>query len=173
MAEMADRGSIKEFTKMKLSALLLRMVYPSVLSDFASQMDLGKVKERLTRIGFNAGKEFFQYYKVKGKKIEKILKEIYKNIWDSKVKIKKIEEDKWLLESKDCPICGDLPPLELENLHYCEPVGGFVEAYINELIEIRNIGIGTRKIKVRTVQSKCSSDTETCIQELIILGGSQ
>ena len=110
---------------------------------------------------------------MKGKKIEKILKEIYKNVWDSKVKIKKVDENKWLLESKDCPICGDLPPLELENLHYCEPIAGFVEAYINELIEIRNIGIGTRKIKVDTIQSKCSADTKTCIQELIILGGSQ
>ena len=42
MAEMIDRGSVNDFTKMKLSALLLRLVYPSVLSDFASQMDLGQ-----------------------------------------------------------------------------------------------------------------------------------
>ncbi len=167
---MENRGSVKEFANYKLSALLLRMVYPSVLSDFASQMDLEEVKERLVRVGYNTGKQFFEIYKVKGKKIKGILREIYKNIWDSKLKIKKIDADKYLLETKNCPICGDLPPLELESLHYCDPIAGFLEAYINELIEIRNIGIGTRKIKVQTLQSKCSSGTKSCVQELIILG---
>ena len=165
------RGSIKDFSKMKLSAALVRLVYPSVLSDFINQLSEEETKKRVFRIGYNSGKEFFQYFKIKGKKMSVIIKKIYSKVWDSKVKIRKEEENKWLLESKNCPICGDLPPLELENVHYCEPIAGFIQGYINELIEIRDIGIGTRKIKVQTIQSRCSQDTKNCIQELIILGG--
>ena len=168
---MEKRGTPQYFANMKLSAMLLRMVYPTVLTDFANHMELSEVKERLFRIGKRSGEQLFEYFKVKGNKIEKIIKEIFKKIWDSKVKIRKEEDgDVLFLETKDCPVCGDLPPLELEDLHYCIPVAGFLEGYLNELAKIRYIGI-KGSIKVDTIQSICTQESESCIHKLVITGG--
>ena len=169
---MKDMGNPKDFIKMNFSSLLLRMTYPSILVDLANQMEIEEVMERLYRIGKKTGIQLFDYYKVKGNDIEKIIKNILKKIWNAKAKIiRKKDSSKLLISLKNCPICGDLPPLELEDVHYCAPVAGFIVGYLDELSKIRAINCKPGTIKARTIQSVCSSETKTCVHELIITGG--
>ena len=168
------RGKPEEFAQWKLSAMLLRMVYPTVISDFANYMEVTEIRDRVFRIGRNSGSQFYQIYKIKGKKLVTILKKLNKKIWDSKVRIKK-EPNKEIyhLESKKCPVCGDLPPLELEGLHYCLPVAGFLEGYLNELVKDVDLGIEPGTIKCTTIQSVCTHESKICIHDLIIEGGTK
>ena len=166
------RGTPQQFTKMKLSAMLLRMVYPTVISDFANHMEIPEIRDRVFRIGKNSGSQFYEFYKIKGKKLVSIVKRIFKKVWDSKVNVKKEDgDDIFLLESKNCPVCGELPPLELPELHYCIPVAGFLEGYLNELVKETDLGIKPGSIKCTTIQSVCTHESKTCIHKLIIEGG--
>ncbi|NHI93804.1 MAG: hypothetical protein EAX96_15055 [Candidatus Lokiarchaeota archaeon] len=170
---MDKRGTPEEFSKMKLSAMLLRMVYPTVISDFANHMEVNEIRERVFRIGKNSGSQFYEYYKIRGKKLVPIIKRMFKQIWDSKVKVKKEGDDHvYHLISKNCPVCGDLPPLELPELHYCIPVAGFLEGYLNEMAKHKDLGFQPGSIKCTTLQSVCTHESKTCIHKLIIEGGS-
>ena len=167
------RGTPEEFCKMKLSAMLMRLVYPTVLSDFAGHMDIDQVRDRVFRIGVNSGSQFYEYKKFKGKKLTVIVKKIFKKVWDSKVKlIKEGKGETYFLESKKCPVCGDLPPLDLPELHYCIPVAGFLQGYLNKFVNDNDIGIQPGTIKCTTIQSRCTHESKACIHKLIIEGGS-
>jgi len=136
--DLSIRGDPQEFKKIKISTLLLKIVYPVVLSYFYRNKGAAEASKHLINIGLKTSTKFARYHTPKSDNIKKVLKEMM-NYWGPKYKIKENKEDStYTLYTKHCTLCKDMPELDLEGMHYCSPVSGFIEGYLNSLISIKN-----------------------------------
>ena len=162
-----ERGTPGEMLKMKMGNVLITMVYPGVISFFEKGFGVKGAMNYLRIIGNNIGRDFFKVWIAKEKKLDKIIKEIFKLAW-GKVEVKKEGENYYRIIDKNCGLCMDYE-LEFEteeHVQYCGPLGGFLETYLNLLAEKRELEY--KKVEVSTVFSR-GSGASHCEHRLRIL----
>ena len=161
------RGDARKFFKMNLTTIFLRMVYPGVLLTFLTEFDFETAKKHVWDLGYRVSKYVFKYFIPKSKKFEKILEEIGKNIWGTKFKVAfDKRKEVYRITPQSCPLCEDLPPLEVEGLHNCFPLEGFLIGYF-ELLKEHNI-FNYYKFFAKVLQSK-GTGADNCIYEVKII----
>jgi len=162
-----SRGDPQTFFRMKLSTIFLRIVYPGVLTDFLTEYDFETAKKHVWDLGYRVSKYVFNYFKTKSNEFEKIMDEIGEKLWGTQFKI---QFDKgrsvYLVSPKSCPLCEDMPPLDMKGLHNCFPLEGFLIGYF-ELLKEHNL-FDYKEVFVKVLQSK-GSGADKCLYEVKIV----
>lgn len=159
----------EEFLDWKINNLLVGMVYTSLFSRFINKYGSEKTKVLLRNIGTRTAQLVVDKYKYKGKNFFHIIKYCLGKFWSSKAKVEQIEKNsEYLIIIKDCVFCSSLGgKLEnLENIHYCEPTGSFIEEFYNIIANKRQLKYS--KIKVETIASKVTG-SENCQYKIRII----
>ncbi|NVM28190.1 MAG: hypothetical protein HWN65_05055 [Candidatus Helarchaeota archaeon] len=161
------RGDVQKFFKMKLNTVFLRMVYPGVITRFLTENDFETAKRLMWDLGYRVSRYIFNYFIPKSNKFVKIIEEFGKKIWGTTFKIKFDKTKKsYLIKPRSCPLCEDLPPFDVEGLHNCFPLEGFLIGYF-ELLKEHNL-FNYSEISAKTLQSK-GTGADSCIYEVKII----
>lgn len=162
-----SRGDPQTFFQMKLSTIFLRIVYPGVLTAFLSEYDLVTAKKYLWDIGYKVSSYIFTYFKPKSREFEPIVEEIGEKLWGTKFKIQfDKEKDIYLVSPKSCPLCEDMPPLNIKGFPNCFPLEGFFKGYF-ELLKGQDL-IDYKEIFAKVLQSK-GSGADKCMYEIKLI----
>ncbi len=125
---------VVEYFNVKMSDLLMKMVYPGVLTCFLATGD--KFYEHLTNIARNSATTLLKIKIPKSNNLKTIVKHLMK-LWGTKYKVK-LKKDMLILSTKHCMLCQGMPEIDLREYHYCEIVGLFLESFLNELRKYKN-----------------------------------
>ena len=159
------RGDPEKFLKMNMSTLIVKMYYPNVVSDLYVTHGLEKATKHLNNIGDRAAKKFLTYYQPKSETPLKLIKEMSKFVGKF-YKIKKLKDGSFSITTKRCPLCHDMPEMDLPGLKNCEPLGGFNTGFFKNFNPLKNPNnIDFSKYKGIVTKSMGSGDD---ICELII-----
>jgi len=161
------RGDPQTFFRMKLSTIFLRIVYPGVLISFLRDYDFETAKKHVWNLGYRVSKYIFNYFKPKSNEFQKILDEFGEKLWGTKFKIQ-IDKKKeaYLISPETCPLCEDMPPLEMKGLHNCFPLEGFLIGYFESLKE-HNL-FEFKEMYAKVLQSK-GSGADRCLYEVKVI----
>ncbi|NHI94000.1 MAG: hypothetical protein EAX96_16040 [Candidatus Lokiarchaeota archaeon] len=164
--DLLKRGDPKKFLKMNMSTLLIKMYYPTVLSDLYIKQGLEKANVHLNNIGDRAAKLFLTYYQPKADTPFKLIKEMSRFVGKS-YKFKKISgEETYIITTKKCPLCHEMPEMDLPGIKNCEPIGGFINGFFNNFVPLKNPkNINYKVYRGKITKSKGSGDD---ICELVI-----
>ncbi|MBD3230892.1 MAG: hypothetical protein GF329_22125 [Candidatus Lokiarchaeota archaeon] len=137
-SENVKEGKMQELLKIKVTTLLVRMVYPVIVSYFLQNGKEAAI-ESVENVAQDTVEEFLRYYKPKENKLSKLLPNLMK-LWGPKYKIirDKKNRQKLILRTNKCPICEEMPPMDLFGLKYCFIISVFIEKLLNALIKIKN-----------------------------------
>jgi len=124
-----------QYFKIKMSNLLLRMVYPTVLSFFITY-DKDNVDLYLGNIVQNTVISLLKLRTPKGNNIKSLLRKLIK-LWGKSYKIK-MRKELIVISTKKCPLCKEMPTLDLKGHYYCDIISIFVERFLNELKNHKN-----------------------------------
>jgi len=156
--ELLKRGDPQEFLKLEISTLLIRMIYPAVLSHFIGNFSVEETKKHLFNIGKNSADKMLAHYHPKAKDIKKVIKSITK-LWSGKFKIKEYKkENVFTLTTKQCPLCYEMPEISIEGLHNCYPLASFIDGYLNGYALIPNEKLNYKSTKTRITKSLGAGD---------------
>jgi len=159
-----SRGDPQKFFQMKLSTIFLRIVYPGVLTAFLTEYDFETAKKHVWDLGYRVSRYVFNNFKTKSTEFEKILAEIGEKVWGTKFKIQfDKQKGTYLISPKACPLCEDMPPLELKGLHNCFPLEGFLTGYF-ELLKEHHL-FDYKDMVCKVLQSK-GSGADSCLYEV-------
>ncbi len=158
------RGDPQKFFEMKLTTIFIRIVYPGVLSTLLVEHGLETAKNYVRDLGYRVSKYVFNYFRTKSNEFEKIIDELGQKLWGTKFKIQfDKKREIYKISPKSCPLCEDLPPLEIEGLHYCVPLEGFLIGYF-ELLKKHNL-FYFEEIIAKVIHSK-GSGADNCLYEV-------
>ena len=144
------------YNKMKLTNLLVQMVYPTILTYFMNR-GTEDTHTHLRNITAKAAKGYLTLDIPKGNTLKKVVTNTMK-LWGNKYKVK-TESDAITITTKKCPICTDMPKIEIEGIKYCIFVGYYLEAVLNEIKEFKTSEeITKNKFRADTPNSKGSGD---------------
>ena len=141
---------------MKMGGILITMVYPGVISFFEEGFGVKGAMDYLKTIGSNIANDLIKVYIVQEEKLEKIIKELFKFAWESKVNVTKEGESYYRITDKSCGLClsYEVQFDSKEHVQYCSPICGFLETYLNELAKIQDVNF--KQVQVNTVFSRGS-----------------
>lgn len=129
---------MQKLLKIKVTTMLVRMVYPVIISYFIQNGKEAAI-ESVENVAQDTVQEFLNYYMPKENKLSRLLPNLMK-LWGPKYKITRDKKDrqKLILRTNKCPICEEMPPMDLYGLKYCFIIGIFIEKLLNELIKIKD-----------------------------------
>lgn len=160
------RGEPQAFFGMKLSTIFLRIVYPGVLTAFLREFDFETAKQHVWDLGYRVSKYVFNYFKTKSNEFEKIMDEIGEKLWGTKFKIQFDKKGAhYLITPESCPLCEEMPPLDVKGLHNCYPLEGFLIGYF-ELLKQYNL-FNYKEMFAKVLQSK-GSGADRCLYDIKI-----
>lgn len=143
----------KDILKKKAQTILLQAVYPAIVTFLKTNYTNEDIIGILKRIGSHSAFTMIKEWKPKGKSIEKVVKEIFKVVFNNKkVKIKKDKQGNYKIIDRACRLCWEA--IEEKEIHYCVIASSFIEQFVNFKSEIYFLP----KIKVETVKSKAAGD---------------
>ena len=152
---------------MKLTTIFLRIVYPGVLSTLLLEQGFEAAKDYCWKIGYNASKYIFKWFKPKSNKFEGIADELGPKLWGTKFLMKYNKKTQtYRVKPKSCPLCEDMPPLEMPDLHYCFPLEGFFHGYF-ELLREHGL-FDYKELNTKVIQSK-GSGADYCLYEVQVI----
>ncbi len=156
--DLSKRGDPKKFLKMNMTTLLVKMYYPNVLSDLYINHGLENANKHLNNIGDRAARKFLKYYQPKATTPLKLVKEMSKFVGKS-YKIKQTKDGSIIITTKKCPLCNEMPELDLPGLKNCEPIGGFINGFFNNFTPLKNPNnIDYTKYRGKVTKSMGSGD---------------
>ena len=136
---------------------------PKILQKY---QDEDKTREVLKEFGKRLGAQLLRFWVPKKKDIKGILKETYRFFLKRKLK-KFIEKDnEWVMVDSDCIMCWEGIE-EFGNIHYCTPMSGVLEEFINTLRKKSKFS-HLPKIKCETIESKAHGD-DMCRHKLTVV----
>jgi hypothetical protein len=129
---------IQKLLNIKVTTLLVRMVYPVIIGYFL-QNGKDAAIESVENVAEETVQRFLNYYTPEENRLSKLLPNLMK-LWGPKYKIIRDKEDKQkiILRTNKCPICEEMPPMDLYDLKYCFIISVFIEKILNALIEIKD-----------------------------------
>jgi len=160
--DISNRGTAEELSKIKISSLVISMLYPAVLTYFYDELGEEGAVKTIRQLGADTADNFLMIYKKKRKKFQDVIKDLFKIYYDNKVKIKKINDKLYHIIQKDCIVCQDIV-LEGLPFHYCVSNAGITEKVLNHFATQGNIP--KFKYKVKTIASKGTGDP-ACVYEV-------
>jgi len=154
-----NSGDPETFYKWKLNSLILRMVYPQVLSNFYGKTkDVEKTRALVKDIGKRSALRVLDRFPIKEFDIKILIRKLTYKHWGAKSVIKGNVKDGVLRIIIDkCPICQGLEPLEIKGLHYCIPTSGFLEGAF-QILQQKYDKLSQMKFTFDTIESKGSND---------------
>lgn len=160
-------GTPEDLFGRKVRLLVAQMTYPELVN-FLTQHRGGKDAEQdLRDVGANTCKGLLKVWKPKSRSVISLIKELLKVIWNGKMghKVLKRTSDKrpLLVEfiDKDCKLCkSEEEVLEVEGLHYCAAVSGFMEELLNYMANKGTMKLPYKTAQVETVSSIGSGDNK-------------
>ncbi|MBD3230377.1 MAG: hypothetical protein GF329_19515 [Candidatus Lokiarchaeota archaeon] len=164
-----ESGDPETFIKWKLNSLILRMVYPQVLSNFVIKFrdDISKAKEYVKDVGSRTAKRVLEEFPIKEFRPKILIRKLTYWHWGTKSKVKgKVKNGELDIIIDKCPLCHGLAPLEIEGLHYCTAFSGFLEGAFTVLQE-KYDKMPQSTFTFETVESRGSNDP-VCIHRCII-----
>ncbi len=141
-----------ELFKRKVHTAIFQ-IYPELVSDLINRHGAEKSAEDLREIGLRIANVLTNYWTPKSKKIEHIIKEMYKKFWAGKPKVK-MTENKIIVRDRNCLLCTS--GAELTTFHLCSPISSFAEGMLEILSITRTFPF--TKARGRTVKSKGAGD---------------
>ena len=145
-----------DYFKIRMTTLLLRIVYPSILGLFISK-DTENVDMHLRNVAETTASSFLKIIVPKGNDPKEIVEKISK-LWGRKYTIKR-DKNSIIIRTKHCPLCEEMPTLELKGHHYCNIVGIFTEVFLNQIHSYKDPKkFKFSDFKVKTTTSKGSGD---------------
>ncbi|MHA1310806.1 MAG: hypothetical protein ACTSQO_07720 [Candidatus Helarchaeota archaeon] len=155
-----NSGDPKMFYKWKLNSLILRMVYPQIVSNFVIKYnnDISKINKALLDIGKNSARRVISEFPIKEFNTKILIRKITWRHWGTKSIVKgNIKDGELKIIVKKCPLCMGLAPLEIEGLHYCVSFAGFLQGAF-EVLQKKYKKLIQNKMTFETIESKGSND---------------
>ncbi|MHA1268154.1 MAG: hypothetical protein ACTSPY_00080 [Candidatus Helarchaeota archaeon] len=156
----SNSGDPKTFYKWRLNSLILKMVYPQILSNFVVKFgssDLNSTKQALRNIGINTAKRVLKEFPIEEYNPKILIRKLTYRHWGTKSKIiGKIKDGEMRIVIKKCALCENLSPLEIEGLHYCISFAGFLEGAF-EVLQKKFPKMTRKKFTFDTIASRGSS----------------
>ncbi|NHI94741.1 MAG: hypothetical protein EAX96_19780 [Candidatus Lokiarchaeota archaeon] len=154
---LSRRGTYKDLINKKIGTLIVRVIYPAILSHCYHKVG----KEEAIRLLYKLGEDIMdEYLKTKILKWDKkdfqgYVKDFLKFFYNSKGKIKKVNENLYHIIDDNCILCTDV---KVEGLpfHYCLPYAGSINKLLKILVEREKIP--KMKFYVDTIYSKSNED---------------
>ncbi|MHA1231638.1 MAG: hypothetical protein ACTSRP_19520 [Candidatus Helarchaeota archaeon] len=134
-----NSGDPNIFYKWKLNSLILKMVYPQILSKLVIKYDndIDKAKEAVKAIGYRAARRIIKEYPIKEYNPKILIRKLTYRHWGTKSVVKgKTKDGELRIIVKKCPLCEGLIPLDIEGLHYCISFSGFLEGAFKTIQEL-------------------------------------
>ncbi|MHA1893352.1 MAG: hypothetical protein ACTSX4_02500 [Candidatus Helarchaeota archaeon] len=162
----------EEIIHKKYSAAIIPIIYgqmvPKILRKYGG--DEQKTREILKEFGKKLGRQITQYWTPKKKKdIPTILKQTYRFFLKRKLKNLEVieKEKKWIMVDDTCIMCWEGIDSSQNKVHYCTPMSGVIEAFVNEIRKKKEFS-HIPKIKCETIESKARGD-EFCKHEISVV----
>ncbi|MDD1777582.1 MAG: hypothetical protein LUQ65_05380, partial [Candidatus Helarchaeota archaeon] len=119
---------VKDHSRMFIGNLLVKMFYPNILSFFLNKVGLFDMEARVSDVGYRVAQKLLSVWAPEERKIEPLLKFFFKNMWNTKIGVKKVKTGDALIYriiDKTCRYCD--PEVSLEGVrHPCVTVLGYI-----------------------------------------------
>jgi len=162
LEDISNRGTAEELLRIKISSLVVSMLYPTVLMYCYKELGEEGAVKTIRQIGKNTMDNFLKIYKKKRNKFQDVIKDMFKIYYDNKVKVKKINNRLYHVIEDNCIVCQDIA-LEGLPFHYCVSNAGSIERILEHFAELGTIP--KFNYHVRTIYSKGSGD-KSCVYEV-------
>ncbi|MHA1378959.1 MAG: hypothetical protein ACTSRG_11305 [Candidatus Helarchaeota archaeon] len=162
--DLSLRGTAKVLFTKEIGTLIVKMIYPSVLTYCYENLGKEKAISILYKLGSDIMDDFLKFYNKENESFQDYIKDYLMIFYNSKAKIKKIEENLYHVIDEKCILCQDIV-LEGLPFHYCVPYAGSIGRMLDVLVEQDKIP--KFKYKVKTISSKGSGDP-SCIHAITI-----
>ena len=114
MNNISNRGTTKELSKIKISSLVISMLYPTVLGYTYETVGKDGAVDAIRNLGKESITDFLEIYNKKRNRVEDIIKDFFKIYYDNKVKVKKENDRLYHVTENNCIVCQDIA---LEGMH--------------------------------------------------------
>ena len=181
------KGTPHDLFEDKTQLLTAQMALPRYTAYLVSKLGAEEAQIALRETAGRIALRLSRVWVPKTNNLFKLLIELFKTLWaGKKLKIKVLEKlefkpfkgkpKKFLIIDKKCGLCPEQEEgseFFFEGFHYCIPMAGFLEAFINELIRLnykfkwKGKPIEYSYINVETIASR-SSGAKNC-QHLFII----
>ena len=155
--ELTRRGTARDLIDKKIGTLLVRVIYPAILSH--CYHDVGKEESEglLYKLGEDIMDEYMKANTLKRerKDFKGYVLDFLKIFYNSNGKINKINDKLYHVVDKKCILCTDIS-VEGLPFHYCLPYAGSISRLLEILVEQGKIP--RMKCKVETIFSKSNED---------------
>lgn len=160
----------KEFMKNSVAAVIIQVIYPSVLLHLQMRFpDKEQFASELFRLGQKLADKYLEDGNlIKTKNFEKYIKTVFRKfLQNKKVRVRKIDDDTYNVEDRDCVLCGGTE-IEGIGIHICTPFSGFFQKLLNTLIPKEKYKV--QEFRVRTIASKWMN-SPACIHRINLVRG--
>lgn len=158
------RGTAKVLANKEIGTLIVKMIYPAVLTYCYEHLGEEEATKTLFDLGARIMDDFLKIYAQERDNFKQYIKDYLLIFFNSKAKIKKIEKNRYHVIDDKCILCQDIA-LEGLNFHYCVPYAGSIQRLLQVLAKRGRIP--NHQYEVKTISSRGSGD-KYCIHEIKI-----
>lgn len=158
-------GTPEDLFGKKVRLLVAQMTYPELVNFLNQHGGPESAELHLRDVGAKTCRSLLKVWKPKSRTVIGLIKELLKIIWNGKMDYKvleRTEEKRPLLvefTDRDCKLCkSEEEVLEVEGLHYCSAVSGFIEELLNYMAKKGSMKLKYKAIQAETVSSVGSGD---------------
>ncbi|MHA1793959.1 MAG: hypothetical protein ACTSVI_15060 [Promethearchaeota archaeon] len=162
---LAQRGSAKDFSTKKIGKMVVTMLYPAILSHCYTKLGKEGAIQALKKMGEKIADDYLKIYSMNKHTFQENIKDFFKIFYDSKVKIKKIDANRYDVVDNDCILCSDIT-VEGLPFHYCTAYSGSIQRVLEFLKSEGKISV-EHDYEVETIASKGSGD-KACIHSIVL-----
>ncbi|TFG06013.1 MAG: hypothetical protein EU536_00285 [Promethearchaeota archaeon] len=162
-------GTPKDLFGKKARVLVAQMTYPELVNFLLQHGSPKEAEEHLRDVGRNVCRSLLTQWAPKSRSVIGLIKELLKIIWNGKMDYKIRERTSNNYPSvvefidTDCKLCkSEEETLEVEELHYCAAVSGFIEALLNHMALQGVMKLPYQIAEVQTISS-IGSGQKKCI----------
>lgn len=155
--KISQRGTAKDLIDKKIGTLLVRVIYPSILSHCYHQVGKEEAIRLLWQLGVDIMDEYLKAKILRWDRdnFQDYVKDFLKYFYNSNGKIKKINENLYHVIDENCILCTEIAVKGLP-FHYCLPYAGSISRLLEILVEEGKIP--KKKFNVETVYSRSNED---------------
>ena len=165
MEQKRSPGTPEDLFGQKARLLVAQMTYPELVNFLTQHRGVAEAERDLRDVGAKTCRGLLKLWKPKSRSVINLMKELLKVIWNGRMGHKVLERDSekrpLLVEfiDKDCKLCkSEEEVLEVEGLHYCAAVSGFMEELLNHMAKKGVMKLAYKSCQVETHQSIGSGD---------------
>ncbi|MHA1267372.1 MAG: hypothetical protein ACTSRS_19190 [Candidatus Helarchaeota archaeon] len=162
-------GSPHDLFGKKVRLLVAQMTYPELVNFLLQKTSPEEAETHLRDVGSRVCKGLLEIWQPKSRTVVGLIKELLKIIWNGKMKYRIMErtatKEPRIVQfiDRDCKLCkSEEEMLEVEGIHYCAAVSGFIETLLNHMARQGLMKLPYKSATTRTISSVGSGD-KNCI----------